>query len=351
MNKSILLFAALLSSPCFAQEKVSLFDGKTLKGWTVVKKANAKYWSVVDGVVTASSHGKKMPTNTYLATNKNYQNFEFTCQFRLSGDHATGLINSGLQYRSIMQKTPNKPGTHHIIGYQADIGKGYWGDVYDEHRRGKLLKGDTKALLKDFKEDGWNSYKILCEDNRHRLYINGHLTADYLEKNPKIPSLGVFALQLHSGGIATMEYKDIFIKELPATAMKLRVSLRKSLPATAAKIHGKTMRLQGGNKIVSWNKTSEFLKWSIPSHIKPGKYEVVLNYSCDKNRQGSAMTFTTLAGTKKFKTTSKAAKWSPSSHSMGVIDIKSNDHITLKCTKLKADWVLDFHDITFVTSQ
>jgi len=100
-------------------EMVTLFDGKTLNGWKTVNPALAKYWSVVDGVITCSSGDKKMPTNTYLATTKEYQDFEFTCEFRLSGDQATGLINSGIQYRSIIKKK--------IIGYQADIGKGLLG--------------------------------------------------------------------------------------------------------------------------------------------------------------------------------------------------------------------------------
>ncbi|WP_218587926.1 hypothetical protein [Arenibacter palladensis] len=50
------------------------------------------------------------------------------------------MINSGIQYRSIIKD--NK-----IIGYQADIGKGYWGDIYDEHRRGKLVAVSFEFLL------------------------------------------------------------------------------------------------------------------------------------------------------------------------------------------------------------
>ena len=67
------------------------------------------------------------------ARTKEYGDFEFRCLFRISGDHKTGLINSGIQYRSLVQGKK-------IIGYQADIGKGYWGSLYDEHRRGKLAK-------------------------------------------------------------------------------------------------------------------------------------------------------------------------------------------------------------------
>ena len=212
MNKLLLTLAlaatTLVSSAAPSSVKAtSLFDGKTLTGWKAVNPANAHYWSVVDGVITCSSGDKKMPKNTYLATEKSYKNFEFRCLFRLSGDQKTGLINSGLQYRSIIKN--NK-----IIGYQADIGKGYWGDIYDEHRRGLLVKADLRTLKHLLKEDGWNSYTIRCTGDRHELYINGVKTCDWTETDKKFTTPGVIALQLHSGGIAKMEYKDIVIEEL-----------------------------------------------------------------------------------------------------------------------------------------
>jgi hypothetical protein len=209
---SLIFIGSFAFSHAKPGEPVSLFDGKTLNGWKTVNPASAKYWSVIDGVITCSNGDQKMPKNTFLATEKEYQDFEFTCEFRLSGDHTTGLINSGIQYRSIIEKK--------IIGYQADIGKGYWGDIYDEHRRGKLIQGDTKELFKDFKEDAWHTYKVICKGDHHQLFINDHLVADYTEKNKDIPKKGVFGLQLHSGGVAKLEFKNIQIKELETTAAK-----------------------------------------------------------------------------------------------------------------------------------
>ena len=165
-------------------------------------------WSVVDGVIVAGNGKDKIRANTYLATTKEYGDFEFRCSFRISGDHKTGLINSGIQYRSYIHGKK-------IIGYQADIGKGWWGGIYDEHRRNKtLVKGDLSKLGQDFKEDGWNTYLIRCKGNHHELFINGIKTCDYLEKDPKIPAKGVIAVQIHSGGAAKVEFKDLTITEL-----------------------------------------------------------------------------------------------------------------------------------------
>lgn len=213
-SKSIannLIFFLLLSTlNCAAQKTTSttsIFNGSSLEGWKAVKASNQKYWTVVDGVITGGDGVNKIPVNTYLQTIKAYENFEFRCLFRLTGDHDLGLINSGIQYRSTI-----KDGK--IIGYQADIGKGYWGDIYDEHRRGKLVGGDLSTLKYILKEDGWNSYIVRCVGNKHELYINGVKTCEYIETDKNIPSKGVFGMQLHSGGNAKIELKHITITEL-----------------------------------------------------------------------------------------------------------------------------------------
>lgn len=203
-----LVLCLLVCPPAIADEESgkSLFDGKTLTGWKTVKEENAKFWSVVDGVIVGSNGDQKVPTNTYLVYEKEYGDFEFRCKFRISGDHKTGLINSGIQYRSVIEKGK-------IAGYQADIGKGYWGDIYDEHRRGKLVQGNTAVLLQTLVEDGWNDYLIRCKGNHHELFINGIKTADYKEEKD-FPSKGFLAIQLHSGGVAKVEFKDLSVKEL-----------------------------------------------------------------------------------------------------------------------------------------
>ncbi|BDS06601.1 hypothetical protein NT6N_16410 [Oceaniferula spumae] len=206
---SLLSFAviSLAASAQEAPKTVELFDGKTLTGWKTVNPAFAKMWSVVDGSIVAGDGKNKIAKNTYLATTKEYGDFEFRCLFRLQGDHSTGLINSGIQYRSIIRGKK-------IIGYQADIGKDWWGGIYDEHRRKKLVKGDESKLKYVLNEDGWNSYIIRCKGNLHQLYINGVLTSEYVEKDPKIPAKGVIAVQIHSGGVAKVEFRDLTITEL-----------------------------------------------------------------------------------------------------------------------------------------
>ncbi len=188
------------------RQPVVLFDGATLTGWQPVDPADSHFWTVADSCITGGDGQTLIPKNTYLRTEREYEDFEFRCLFRLTGDHSTGFINSGIQYRSYIENGD-------IVGYQADIGNGHWGDIYDEHRRALLVAGDLRTLTHILDTDGWNSYIVRVKGNRHELYINGVKTCDYIETDPNIPSKGVIAIQLHSGGAAKVQYRDVTITE------------------------------------------------------------------------------------------------------------------------------------------
>ena len=183
-----------------------LFDGKTLNGWKPVDPADSHYWTVADSFLTGGDGVTNVPKNTYLQTEQEYGDFEFRCLFRLSGDQATGFINSGIQYRSHIEGKD-------IIGYQADIGDGHWGDIYDEHRRALLVSGDLSTLQHLINKGDWNSYIVRVRGNHHELYINGVKTCDYIESDPNIPVKGVIAFQLHGGGAAKIQIRDVTITE------------------------------------------------------------------------------------------------------------------------------------------
>ena len=201
------LLSIIAFSNILAGETISLFDGKTLTGWKVVDAKQQGWWSVKDGSITCGDGKSGLAKNTFLATEKEFGDFEFRCLFKITGDHKTGLINSGIQYRSVIN---NK-----ISGYQADIGKNYWGGIYDENRRNKgLIKRDVSSLKYVLNPEGWNTYIIRCIGNRHQIYINGTLTGEYIEKDETIPAKGVIAFQLHSGGHAQVFFKHITITEL-----------------------------------------------------------------------------------------------------------------------------------------
>lgn len=187
---------------------VSLFDGKTLEGW---EGETEKTWRVEDGMIVGGSLSEKVPRNEFLCTKKRYKNFKFHVKVKLEGSE--GEINAGIQFRS--ERIPNH---HEVRGFQADLASNptYWGSLYDEARRDKMLATTPEEITKKaLKPADWNDYDIHCEGNRIRLFINGVQTIEYTETDPKIPDTGIIGLQIHGGGKALVRYKDITIEELP----------------------------------------------------------------------------------------------------------------------------------------
>ncbi len=204
--KKILL--ALLGATFTAHAApVSLFDGKTLDGWEI-PEAEKKWWKVEDGKIVGGSMEENVPLNTFLGTKKSYANFDM--RFKVKLTQKEGFTNSGIQVRSL------RGADGHMSGYQVDAGIGYWGTIWDEHRRNAKIavpvdEAALKAVVKDW---DWNEYRILCEGPRIRTWINGVLAIDYVEKDPAIPLDGLIGFQAHSGGKFLVEFKEIVIEEL-----------------------------------------------------------------------------------------------------------------------------------------
>lgn len=225
-----LITLSLATSVSFAQEAnmdsheeaISLFDGETLSGWHT-SKADEKFWSVKDGLITGGDLENNVPSNVWLVSDKSYENFELTFEIKFTdGEKSDLLKNSGIQIRSLVMG-------NRVIGYQIDAGPsqpkreingglGYWGNIWDEHRRGALVTAENQDLLKEsVKNWDWNSYKVIANGTNIKTWINGILAHEYTEKNDKIAADGIIALQAHKGGKFLVQFKDIKIKELAPT--------------------------------------------------------------------------------------------------------------------------------------
>ena len=203
-----LLLAAIISagSPIAqppAADAVSIFDGKSFQGW----EGNLKIFRIEDNAIVGGSLTEKIARNEFLCTTTRYGDFELRLKVKLVGGDAA---NAGIQFR-----TSRIPNNHEVAGYQADMGTGWWGALYDESRRNKVLTGPDQARMKTVVRTGeWNDYTIRAEGNRIQLWINGVQTVDYTEEDPKIESSGVICPQIHSGPPSEAWYKDITIRTL-----------------------------------------------------------------------------------------------------------------------------------------
>jgi hypothetical protein len=182
---------------------VPLFDGKTLTGW----EGNLAIFRVQDGAIVGGSFRDKIARNEFLCSTRAYGDFELRLRFKLLGGDSA---NAGVQFR-----TRRIPDNHEVSGYQADMGTGWWGALYDESRRNKVLKGPDQERMKGVIKPGeWNDYVIRAEGPRIQLSINGVQTVDYVESDPSVDSRGLICPQIHAGPPSEAWYKDITITEL-----------------------------------------------------------------------------------------------------------------------------------------
>ncbi len=180
---------------------IPLFNGQDLNGWD----GDTSLWKVRDGMIVGKSAG--LDHNEFLATEGSFSDFILKVTFRMRGEENS---NSGIMFRS--ERIPD----HEMRGYQADVGQNYWGSLYDESRRRKVLVPGAERAVDRVNHDGWNEYVIRAMGGHIRLSLNGVESVNYHEPDSSIPQEGRIALQVHAGGPMTVEFKDIYLQRLPS---------------------------------------------------------------------------------------------------------------------------------------
>jgi poly(3-hydroxybutyrate) depolymerase len=177
-----------------------LVNGDSLEGWD----GDKQLWSAKDGVLTGRSNG--LDHNDFLATTRPYGSFVLSLNFRL----ADGQGNSGVQFRSV-----RIPG-HEMSGYQADIGEGYWGALYDESRRNMVLAYPRSEAVRGVHRSGWNRYTVRAMGDTITLALNNlDSVREYKEADAGVGRDGLVAVQMHAGGSMEVQFRDMMIQPLP----------------------------------------------------------------------------------------------------------------------------------------
>jgi len=185
-------------------EWVSLFDGRSLNGWSI-HSGFAKYHIEDDAIVGSTVKGSP---NSFLCTDREYG--DFILEFEVLLDPR---LNSGVQIRSKIAKAEKvfvftgrdgKPRSRKIpadrvYGYQVEIASergGASGSIYDEARRAFMLASTNSdpAASKALKDNKWNKFRIECKGDRIRTWINDIPCVDLRDG---MTSRGVIGLQVH----------------------------------------------------------------------------------------------------------------------------------------------------------
>ncbi len=178
----------------------SFFNERDLTGWD----ADPSLWSVERGeLVGRTTTGLRR--NRFARSRLLLRDFRLILEVKLIDNRG----NSGIQFRSQALDDGE------MKGYQADIGVGWWGKLYEERLRGLLSKkpGDPYVHRGE-----WNRYEILAVGDHVRTAINGKLCVDL--RDPKGRREGVFGFQLHSGGPTEVRFKDLRLELDPTDTLK-----------------------------------------------------------------------------------------------------------------------------------
>src|SRR6478672_2507737 len=196
---------------------VSLFDSKTLDGWTV--KGGRATYKVEDGMIVGTTVERS--PNTFLCRGP-YS--DFVLEFDVLCDKP---LNSGVQIRSHTYEQDTAQAKNgkirpkgDVYGYQCEITKqeeGVAGNFWDEARRTKWLDDFTNKpeAAKAYKNDEWNHYRIAAQGDHIRSWVNGVACADF---HDNLDASGFIGLQVHGikagTGPCNVRWKNIRIREL-----------------------------------------------------------------------------------------------------------------------------------------
>ena len=179
------------------QESIPLFNGKNLDGWIIY---GTEKWYVENSELVCESGPDKQ--YGYLGTEKNFEDFIFTLQFKQENNG-----NSGVFFRSTVDGTK-------VRGWQAEVAPPgfHSGGIYESYGRGWLIKPDSSkdSVVKMGK---WNDMKIKVLGDEVTTWINN---VEMIKINDSIIGKGVggIALQIHDGGGIKVRWKNIKIKKL-----------------------------------------------------------------------------------------------------------------------------------------
>ena len=214
---SLLCFSFLgLASVSSAGEFVSLFDGKSLKGWTQ-RNGTATYRIEGDTIVGTTNEGSP---NSFLCTDKVYDNFELLFEVKVHNK-----LNSGVQIRST---TKDGRPTGRVNGPQVEIEAGgadgaEAGYLYGEAAGGWMTPQEKLKPHKHFKDGEWNKYRVLANGANIKVWINDHLISDLtdeakLKSHPK----GFIGLQVHGIGAGQgpfqVAWRNLNIREITSSS-------------------------------------------------------------------------------------------------------------------------------------
>ena len=184
------------------REKLRLFNGRDLSGWT----GHAQYWSVRDGAIVGRNTSP-VPVSTYLLTERRFTDFRLVFEALL----AQSEMHSGLAMWGRVAPERGDPFTYagHLVMFPSNYG------FYDLYGRNLIHNNAAKARPVG-KQHDWNRMEILAQSNRIRFVLNGTLVSDWREPEPGRIQEAPLGLQLHSNQVPQeVRFRNLDLETFP----------------------------------------------------------------------------------------------------------------------------------------
>jgi hypothetical protein len=172
---SLISFSILVGGPITKTEKpienkkgwISLFDGKTTKGWHSYGKSVAgEAWKVEDGILHLDA-GKNLSAGD-IVTDESFDNFDLKLEWKISKNGNSGII-------FFIQDEPKKYDYIWYTGPEMQIldNDGHSDGKIIKHRAGNLydLVEGKEGVVKAVGE--WNQVEIISNKGKLDLMLNG----------------------------------------------------------------------------------------------------------------------------------------------------------------------------------
>jgi hypothetical protein len=220
-NTYFTLAVLLISTACFGQKQVSLFNGKDFKGWHIDvpaldNKPDVKSPFIIrEGKIVslASPQG-------HIITDAAYENYELEVTYRFSAKPGNcGVLVHCSTPRILYKMFPKSiecqmmhenagdfwcigedivtPNMEERRGPKAD-----WGVTEGKERRVKNLTDNSEKPLGQ-----WNTMKVKCQGNKITVWVNG----DLVNEGIATASKGQIALQAEGSEV---EFKEVLLTKI-----------------------------------------------------------------------------------------------------------------------------------------
>ncbi|MCD4711131.1 MAG: DUF1080 domain-containing protein [Bacteroidales bacterium] len=191
----LVLVISMIVTGCDSSE--SLFDGKSLEGWTCDPLEQAGDWKAVDGELLGENPGEQA---SIIWTNRAFRDFEVECEYMtLTDDYDTGLFIRGL--------------THQVqIGISRSLQKDMTACIYAPKDEQGSYPGQTDKVTDIHQIGAWNHLKVIVSGKRIQTILNGEPMVDYT--GVVLVDEGPIGLQLHGGVHMSVKFRNIKVREL-----------------------------------------------------------------------------------------------------------------------------------------